>query len=85
MMDSVVLISTDDFIQGSVTFTENVVVLDTVELENDLDTKILCGCNVDDWIKKAVYIGDGHYDGKFLLTHIDIFSYFLIQVESIAL
>lgn len=66
-MDNVILTSRDDFIQGKVIFTQDVSVEDTIELENDLETKFISGCDIQEWKNRAVYLEDGYLKGRYYL------------------
>lgn len=63
-MDDVVLTSRDDFIRGKVIFTQDVLVEDSIELENDLETKYISGCDIEQWKNRAVYLDNGYLKGR---------------------
>ncbi|XP_071055796.1 uncharacterized protein PF3D7_1120600 [Onthophagus taurus] len=55
-LDDIVYINEDDFIEGLVSFKNNVKVNGTISVESDLLTKTIMGINPHDWWKNGVFI-----------------------------
>lgn len=74
--ENVVLISSDDYIEGLVTFTQDVFVTDTVILETDLDVTTVSGCDLQKWNQNAIHLSSGHINGMYTLNYFSLKSYY---------
>ncbi|KAG5895616.1 hypothetical protein JTB14_017725 [Gonioctena quinquepunctata] len=68
----IVLTTTDADISGVVSFSKPIIIQDHMEIDKDLNTRLLFGVDTDEWLDRAVFLDKGLLVGNYSFEHIAV-------------